>query len=668
MRAIIISLVLGILLVSVVSAGLTEIIILQQPNEIYNLEDTIEIPVAIKSTLDISGSFQMDLICSGHSTNFYKNGIKLAYGEEKKMDTSLVLTKEEINGILGACKIKGIFKDDEVLTNEFTISDVITIDVANTETEFSPDGSMVIKGGAVKANGEDVNGFIGLAMMMANSSGIDQLETINNGFFSINISLPEDMKAGQYLVRLNAYERDFLGETTNHGTIDLNIFIKQVPANLEVQIEDKEVEPGAYLRVKTILHDQTGENIQSNSIISIKNEEGIVLEQIETPTSEYLEYFIPCNYPPAEWVVVAVSNELRGEASFKILENQEIRVNIINKTVDITNVGNVFYNKSVLVKIGNESLPIHVELDVDESKKYVLSAPDGDYDVAVLTEEGEAANSMVTLTGKSIEIKEASGRTLTLVKYSIVWVFIVAILGFVAFIIFKKGYKKSFFGYIHSRKKEKGNILPLRKKSLINTKNKAEISLSIKGDKQNVSVVCLNVKNLRDIESKKSNAEEVLQKIVDSAEKEKAGIYENQGNLFFIFAPLKTRTFKNENTALQMAQKIKDILEEHNKLAKQKINFGISINFGTIVAKQEQEIMKFMSMGTLITTAKKIASLAHHEILLGEKINDKLKSEIKTEKQKKNKTIVYTIKKVKNTEEHKKFLRSFLNRIEEKKK
>ena len=668
MRAIIVSLVLGILLASMVSAGLTEIIMLQQPNDIYNLGDTIEIPVAIKSTMDISGSFQMDLICSGHSTNFYKNGIKLAYGEERKMDTSLVLTKEEIGGILGDCKIKGIFREDEVLTNEFTISDSITIDMTNTETEFTPDGSMVIKGGALKANGKDVDGFISLEMMMANFSGINQLETINNGFFSINISLPEDMKAGQYLVRLSAYERDFLGETTNHGTIDLNIFIKQVPANLEVQIENKEVEPGTYLKVKTILHDQTGENIPSNSIISIKNEEGIVLEQIETPTSEYLEYPIPHNYPPAEWSVVAVSNELRGEASFNIMEKQEIMVEIINKTVTITNVGNVFYNKSALVKIGNESLSINVNLDVDGSKKYVLSAPDGDYDVAVLTEEGKAASSMVALTGKSIEIKEASGRTLTLVKYSIVWIFIVAILGFVAFIIFKKGYKKSFFGYIHSKKKEKGKILPLRKKSLISTKSKAEISLSIKGDKQNVSVVCLNVKNLKDIESKKSNAEEVLQKIVDSAEKDKAGIYENQANIFFIFAPLKTRTFKNEKTALQMAQKIKVILEEHNKLAKQKINFGISMNHGTIVAKQEQEIMKFMSMGTLITTAKKIASLAHQEILLSEKIKDKLQSEVKTEKHKKNNTMVYTIKEVKKTDEHKKFLRSFLNRIEGKKK
>ena len=63
---------------------------------------------------------------------------------------------------------------------------------------------MIIKGGAIKENGKDVNGFIELEIIIGNSSFINQLETINNGFFSINISLPNDMEAGAYLTKLNA--------------------------------------------------------------------------------------------------------------------------------------------------------------------------------------------------------------------------------------------------------------------------------------------------------------------------------------------------------------------------------------------------------------------------------------------------------------------------------
>ena len=668
MKKIIFLLMFVILSACFISAGLVEIIITQQPNQIYNLGDTILIPVTIKSSIDISGSFQMDLICSGHQVDFYKNGVGLSAGEEKRMEPFLVLTKNLIGELRGDCKIKGVFEEDYVLTNEFKISELINLQIINEETEFNPGESILIKGEAIKENGENVNGFIGLEIILDGASeNINQLETINNGFFSINISFQEDMKAGQYLVKLNAYERNFMGEETNKGFTDFNILIKQVPTNLEVVFENSEVEPGTNLKVKAILHDQTGEKIESSAIMTIKNEEDTILEQIEKSTDEFFEFPIVYNELPAEWIVFAVSNKLTGEATLKIKEKESLKVELINKTVTITNIGNVFYNKSVLIKIGNKSLNRDVALGIDEVQKYVLTAPDGEYEIEVIADEGSLITGMATLTGKTVDVQKASRRAMTLVRYSAVWIFIILILGFVAFIIFKKGYKRSFFGYIHSKKKEKSKAIPLRKKSIINAKSRAELSLSIKGDKQNASVICLKIKNLKEIESTKSNAGETLQKIVDFAEEKKVAVYENQENLFFILAPIKTRTFKNEKTAIEISQKMKDVLIGYNKLAKQKIEFGISLNYGTIIAKQEKDVMKFMSMGTLITTAKKIASFSEKDILLSEKINDRLRTQVKTEKHTREKTSFFTIKEIKNTEEHKKFIRSFLDRIEGKK-
>ncbi len=666
MGRIITSVIFVLLLISTASA---EIIINKQPSEIYNLGDSFSIPVTIKSSNDISGIFQMDLICEGHDVNFYKNGVGLAAGEEKKMEPSLVLIKSLIGELKGECKIKGILGEEYILTNNFKISDLITIQVPteNIEgVEFKPGENILIEGGAIKENKKDVDGFIELEIISDNESQISQLETINKGFFSINISLPEDMKAGTYLVKLNAYEKDLLEETTNKGFINYNILISQVPTNLEIAFENPEVEPGTPLKVKAILHDQTGEKIASSAIMTIKNENNKILEQIEKPTDEFLDFPIKYNEAPSEWIVVAVSNKLMSETTFKIKEKKDIRVEIINRTLILTNIGNVPYNDIFLVKIGNESLNINVSLDVDKSQKYILSAPDGEYQVEIITEEGSKITESVSLTGKAIDVKEASNRVVTLVKYPIVWIFIIAIFGFVAFIIFKKGYKKSFFGYINSKKRKGEKAIPLRKNSLVNAKNKAELSLSIKGDKQNVTVVCLKIKNLKEIESKKSSTEETLQKIVDMVEENKAVIYENQDNLFFILAPVKTRTFKNEKVAVDLAEKIKEIIIGHNKLAKQKIEFGISLNYGTIVAKQEKECLKFMSMGTLITTAKKISSLSEKEILLSEKIKERLMSDVKTEKHIKEKVPFYTIKEIRNKEEHKKFIKSFLDRIEKK--
>lgn len=268
------------------------------------------------------------------------------------------------------------------------------------------------------------------------------------------------------------------------------------------------------------------------------------------------------------------------------------------------------------------------------------------------------------LTGKTIDVKEISKRSF--VRHPLVWIFLIAVLGFVAFLFFKKGYKRNFVGYITKRKKSK-EAAPLIKGSLLNTRNKAEISLSIKGDKQNVSIICLKIKNLKEIGSKKGSTEESLQKIVDLVEEKKGYTYENNENLFFIFAPVNTKTFNNERTAIEVAQKIESALTEANRLHKDKIDFGIGLNYGTIIAKKEKETLQFMSMGTLITTAKKTANASKGTIFLGEKMNDKLRTEVKTEKEMHGNTALYKIKEVKTKGDHKNFLSNFVKRLEREK-
>ena len=672
MRKIIILLMFVILFSSFTSA---EIIITQQPDPLYNIGDIIDLPLKIVASTDVVDSFKMQLICNGIETEVLTKDIILNSGEEELIAAKIILTQERTKRTTGTCKIKLGLGENYVLTNDFTISNLINLELKERQVEFAPGEAITIEGNAKKENKEFAEGFIDVKITGQDlSEPIEILDTVNLGYFFINFSLPKETKAGEYLVSLNVYEKNSEGEVTNNGETDFNILISQIPTSLEIVFDPVEVssdenqgiEPGTDLKVKAVLHDQTGEKIKSMAVITIKDENNIILQQTEKQTDEFLEFPISYNQPPEEWTVFAVSNKLTSEMNFKIKEKEDVRIDLTNKTITISNTGNVFYNKSVLVKIGDSSVNIDVNLKVDESQKYSLSAPDGEYQVEIITDEGNKFTGMATLTGKAINVKKASEGVLTLARHPLVWIFIIAILGFIAFTIFKKGYKRSFFGYISPKRKNKNKQIPLKKNSLINAKNKSEISLSIKGDKQNVSAVCLKIKNLKEIESQKSNAEKTLQKVVDFAEEKKGFVYENQENLFFILAPIKTRTFSNEQTAVKIAQKIKEILAEHNRLFKQKIEFGISLNYGTIIAKQEKDILKFMSIGTLITTAKRIASVSVREILLSEKINDKLKSYVKSEKQNKQGTIFYTIKEIKDTEGNKRFIRNFLDRIEKK--
>ena len=177
-----------------------------------------------------------------------------------------------------------------------------------------------------------------------------------------------------------------------------------------------------------------------------------------------------------------------------------------------------------------------------------------------------------------------------------------------------------------------------------------------------ITLKAKNMASIKNMRGGEGSAGEILKKAVDIAESHKAATYEDNDNLFFIFAPARTKTFKNEEAALRVSQRIKEILDEHNRLFKQKIDFGISLNYGTIIGKQEPDSFKFMGMGNLMAQSKKIASIADNDVLMGERITDKLRNVVKTEKHRKDNMDVYAIKEIKKYEEHQKFLRKFIER------
>jgi hypothetical protein len=101
---------------------------------------------------------------------------------------------------------------------------------------------------------------------------------------------------------------------------------------------------------------------------------------------------------------------------------------------------------------------------------------------------------------------------------------------------------------------------------------------------------------------------------------------------------------------------------------KQKIDFGISLNQGHIIAKKEGDMYKFMSFGTLITGSKKIASLSNKNIYLSESLKNSVMSNVKTKKQDLDGISVYTIQEIrKTTEESKKFIKNFVDKLDKNK-
>ena len=485
MRLIITFLVLTVFLVSFASA---DIIIAQQPTEFYNLGDILDASVTLITSEGIYDYLQISLICDNHEKRLPKEEISLAANHQKTVEKSIFLINKFIGKAIGNCLIKASLDSsqaDYVLSNEFEISNILSIEAEIEEKEFAPGEEVEIEGKVTKKNERPVNGILNLTLIF-----LDSLEernyqgTVNDGLFLMNFEVPNDAKAGVYDIKLGVYEKDPLNEKTNEGVNDYNFVVKQVPTSLEIVFETSEVEPGSNLRVKAILHDQTGENVISNAVVTIKNQNNKILEQMEIGTDEFFEYPTKYNDPVSEWTVVGVSNKIVGEAIFNVIEKQDVKVDVINKTLILTNIGNVFYNKTLLIKLGEEdTLNVNPELEVDESKKYILSAPDGEYNLEIIANDESRISKSIQLTGKVVSLKEFSNIG-SVLKHPFSWIFMVLILGFISYISYKKGFKKTFFGGIGlKRKEEKGNVFS-KKTHNINPKNRAEFSLSIKGNKQ----------------------------------------------------------------------------------------------------------------------------------------------------------------------------------------
>ena len=658
MKKEILALLLTVLLISFVSG---EIIFENGIKDVYNLGESIPVQITIKTNLDVSHNLKINLVCNKSEINFYTNGISLEKGKEKKIEALLVLTQKNIGNLKGDCQIRAVLDEDLAYSSNFKISNLLNIKGNLEKTEFKPKEAVSVKGTVTKENGEISEGFV--EIFLSSNKAINQTGTVKEGKFELNFLLPSDLEAGDYELKINSYEKDSNNYVINKGEISYNISVIQIPTTVELSFEKREIFPNESVRVKATLYDQAKIEMNSTAFITIKDSNSKILEQAEMNTGEYLEYKIKTREPPSEWKVYVVSNHLNSESNFRIKEQKNIEVEITNETILITNTGNVFYNKTLLAKVGDESLNLNVELDIGKTKKYSINAPEGEYNVKVYPSNGEQITKTVSLTGNAVGIKEVSNIPLS----NIGWILGIIIFCGAVFFFFKK-FRKSFLGKVKMpvvKKQEKYKQMEIGENSKMTEKTggKAELSLSIKGDKQEVSFVCLKIKNLNEVRSRKGSDSDTLNKIIELSENKKATFHQNNDYLFFIFAPIKTRTFKNENTALEFAETIQTVLKEHNRKFNQKIEFGVGLSKGVIIAKIEGGVFKFMNIDASVTLLKKIASVSEEEILLNEQMNDSLRMQVKTEKSIREGTPVYIIKEIKReNEQTKMFIQRFMER------
>jgi len=689
---------MAVIAISAVSAE----IMLSQPNETYNIDDDILASAILKSSASANGLFEMSLLCNDDERTFFVFPAKVSAGEEREFETSLALSNSFLQGARGNCRIKAEFVSESAETAAFKITESISISLSINRSILEPGDIILIEGEAIKANKKPANGY---AQLSVTGTNISAAKGVENGRFLVELSLPEHIRAGEYSVMADVYEKDSEGKISNNGIATAGITIKQVPKVLEIVAEKQDYMPGENLSIKPVLYDQTDEIIASEISIGVFDTNGNdVFEKLIKSNEEILLY-LEKNATAGKWQIKAKSMGKDEERLIFIKENEEALFELQGNLLKIANIGNVPYRKNVEIKIGNETEIRQPDIAVGESIIYELEAPDGDYEI-IVNDGISAIKSSSYLTGNAISVNEMISAASIFIRHPLVWVFLVLVMAMFLFITARNVIKRNVSvstmpsaeksGFVKVRPENPGQKINASERmgrgiearssggyekavgerttmsqihqarqsehrALIRGVKEAESTLVQKGVKEDACIAVVKLRNFEQIRRMPESIK-VIDRIPEIAYESKAVLEIAPGQISIILSPTITRTFGNDSGIVKIASKIANSLNEHNRKFDKKIEYGIGVNAGAIISRIENNQLKFTSLGSTLPLAKRIADAARNEVLLSKEAAHRAISEVKTEKKDIAGVEAYSINRIVEREENKEFIRKFLER------
>lgn len=638
-----------------------------QPLDKYNFGDIIYTTVTTNPA-EVSGNFEINLVCDGNSVNLYKispASSAFSSGYEQKINHVISLSREFIGNLSGTCYIKSFIGSETVSSNHFLLSSLIDVKASADKYAYNPGEKIILTVDSKKANGIMLNGFVDI------SGAYNGTEVVSNGVLVKEIQLAEDALPGKKQLSFVAYDEKNGATFLNSGVTTLIYEIQQVPTKIDISTLSEEAKPGESYEFVVDLLDQSGSAIDttlSAVLISPNNKKST----IEINSAKTGSINIPKNMTPGKYIISATYANIIEEKSFIVPENLEVEVsfNQNSSSINVKNIGNVIYKNSLNVSIGNEVVILAINLKIGEEKRYNLRAPNGNYEISVNSANSSLFTGNAILTGKAIGVSSGSGLSI-FEAYPLVWIFIAIILLISGIIIFVK--RKSRTVDYSKRVNKKEESIPLEKLSSQTYEkkqfldlakpivNEAESSLSMKGNKDYCSIVSVGIKNKSKLGA---NAQNAFNEIVTQT-KGDFGVIDNRGeHVLIIYSPLMTKTFKNELLASKTAVEIKEKLDAYNRRFNDKISYNIGINAGDMISSVIKGKLNYTSLGNSIVLAKRISDISEGKVLISEAIRQKLMRELKVNKFEHSlgNLYIYEILKIVDSEANQDKLRDLLKR------
>ncbi len=691
-----------IVLVGIMASASAELII-SQPKASYNLGDEFEITV--QADVIKENYLDVNLLCIGSLGE--PREINLYHGilTEKTILINRKLIPVFISDLKGTCNIEAKYGEDLQTTQNFKISDEIIVELELNEMKYRAGEEVIIKGTAMKKNNALI-GQGGAGAYVTAKIGEESKANgmVKDGQFRLNFSVLESTPAGMKALVIEVHDEDAEGNILNVGTARADLTILQEPAWMDIAVDKQVVSAGETIKIMPILYDKA--NMEMNGeevVIRVLNADKKVMYEKIISSGEEIDFTLESSHAPGYSKIIAAKGSIVKEKTFDVSETPKISSRVENNTLIIENIGNCDYSGPIEIAIGGSIIVKEVNLKKGEIIRYKVSAPDGDYALTVKDNSGLIHESSgVALTGAAIGVDEIGGKMSILLRYPLVWIFLIIVIGATAFVLYKNNRKRNTYSFpfesgqrLHvGFKKREGAEMPeageqrqegirhenaeqrnephkgimglVRENNVIRVGGitKAESVLSLSGERSNSAIIAIKIKN-----SISKEARAKINKALENAYEMK-GAASNMGNsILIVFAPLLTKTMKNSELAIKAANKIDMELKDFNSKFKDKINYGIGVNYGDLIAKREADILQFASLGNTINKAKRIADIAREGLLISKEAHERAINEIKTDKaieeSKTAKMELFKIKRIVDNEKSQQFVRDFLAKNKE---
>ncbi|MEK6847331.1 MAG: hypothetical protein AABY16_04135 [Nanoarchaeota archaeon] len=639
-------------LLPLASAG----IFIEPLNEIYNYGDQLTIRTNLIPSSATAGHYIVDLKCGANLTiNIFNQFFNLQPGVEQPVQITTQLTNPLLSNLSSSCYLFSNFGSDVASSSSFALSKIIIVELELEFDELAPGKKISVSGSAIKESGVSLNGFVELSVPSLN---LYKSTAVSNGIVNISTLIPENSKSGKHNITVEVHDTSSSGNVMNTGGFSDEFNVKQILKEIEISAVDEEIEPGKEEFVfQIVTRDQAGDPILKEINILVSDPRGLPFIKKIVKSNENQKMAFSLNNTPGYWAVEVTLDDFTERKLFYVAEVRKLQTSLINDTLIVTNIGNTPYKGPLEVTIGSFVEVKQISLDVGETKKFNLEAPDGTYSISVADASESQVLGSTFLTGNAIKVSDLREDLLDTIKNPIIW-WIAAILFVLIVVLVQVKLRLQHRPPSAPLGASKNVELPVKKVGLDkpamtvsepsetrqnwSSSSSTLIGLSRStpptssrifadtqtGARERAVVIALRA----NMAGNSAYAGQAINSSLSLAQEANAKIYIDGDFKIILFSPRLTKSNENAVLAVQTAKRIESLLAEHNKLYQNKINFGIGIHEGDIISEIENGVFHFTSVGNVISAAKRIAQNATMKTLLTEAVKSKVSGNVKLEK------------------------------------